>query len=49
MYDEAELLEAKRQINFNVHKIQELIKTFEAKGQPERVNTKNNQRAQRTI
>lgn len=36
MYDEAELLEAKRQIDSTVHKIQEVIKTFEAKEQPER-------------
>ncbi|MCA5597713.1 MULTISPECIES: hypothetical protein [Lactiplantibacillus] len=36
MYDEAELLEAKRQIDSTVHKIQEVIKTFEAKEQLER-------------
>lgn len=36
MYDEAELLEAKRQIDSTVHKIQEVVKTFEAKEQPER-------------
>lgn len=36
MYDEAELLEAKRQIDSTVHKIQEVIKTFEAKEEPDR-------------
>ena len=36
MYDEAELLEAKRQIDSTVHKIQEVIKTYEAKEQLER-------------
>lgn len=36
MYDEAELLEAKRQIDSTMHKIQEVIKTLEAKEQPDR-------------
>ncbi|WP_318765009.1 hypothetical protein [Lactiplantibacillus carotarum] len=36
MYDEAELVEAKRQIDSTVHKIEEVIKTFEAKERPER-------------
>lgn len=36
MYDEAELVEAKRQIDSTVHKIWEVTKTLEAKGQPER-------------
>lgn len=36
MYDEAELVEAKRQIDSTVHKIQEVIKTLEAKNQLER-------------
>lgn len=36
MDDEVELLEAKRQIDSTVHKIQEVIKTFEAKEQLER-------------
>lgn len=35
MYDEAELVEAKRQIDSIVHKIQEAIKTLEAKEQPD--------------
>lgn len=36
MYDEAELVEAKRQIDLTVHKIQAVIKTLEAKEQSER-------------
>ncbi len=36
MDDEVELLEAKRQIDSTVHKIQEVIKTLKAKEQPER-------------
>ncbi|WEE35631.1 hypothetical protein [Lactiplantibacillus paraplantarum] len=39
MYDEAELLKAKRQIDSTVRKIQEVIKTLEAKDQPERYKT----------
>ncbi|ETY73162.1 hypothetical protein [Lactiplantibacillus fabifermentans] len=36
MYDEAELLEAKRQIDSTLHKIREVVKTFEAKEEPSR-------------
>ncbi|BDZ32019.1 hypothetical protein RA086_12315 [Lactiplantibacillus sp. WILCCON 0030] len=36
MYDEAELLEAKRQIDSTLHKIREVEKTFEAKDDPSR-------------
>ena len=36
MYDEAELLEAKRQIDSTLHKIREVVKTFEAKEDPSR-------------
>ncbi|APB86751.1 MULTISPECIES: hypothetical protein [Lactobacillaceae] len=36
MDDEVELLEAKRQIDSTVHKIQEVIKTLEAKEDPDR-------------
>jgi len=36
MYDEAELLEAKRQIDSTLHKIREVVKTFEAKDEPSR-------------
>ncbi|MFC6200413.1 hypothetical protein ACFP1L_00720 [Lactiplantibacillus nangangensis] len=36
MYDEAELLEAKRQIDSTLHKIHEVVKTFEAKEDPSR-------------
>lgn len=36
MYDVDELLEAKRQIDSALHKIREVIKTFEAKEDPSR-------------
>ena len=36
MYDEAELVEAKRQIDSTLHKICEVVKTFEAKEDPSR-------------
>lgn len=36
MYDVDELLEAKRQIDSTLHKIREVIKTFEAKENPSR-------------
>jgi len=36
MYDEAELVEAKRQIDSTLHKIREVVKTFEAKENPSR-------------
>ena len=36
MYDEAELIEAKRQIDSTLHKIREVVKTFEAKEDPSR-------------
>ncbi|WP_137626485.1 hypothetical protein [Lactiplantibacillus pingfangensis] len=36
MYDEAELVEAKRQIDSTLHKIREVVKTFEAKDEPSR-------------
>lgn len=36
MYDEAELVEAKRQIDSTLHKIREVVKTFEAKEDPSR-------------
>ncbi|PTM21968.1 hypothetical protein DA798_08130 [Lactobacillus sp. PFC-70] len=36
MYEVDELLEAKRQIDSTLHKIQEVIKTFEAKENPSR-------------
>ena len=36
MYDEAELVEAKRQIDSTLHKIREVVKTFEAKKDPSR-------------
>ncbi|VDG20293.1 hypothetical protein [Lactiplantibacillus mudanjiangensis] len=36
MNDETELLEAKRQIDSTIHKIREVIKTFEAKENPAR-------------
>ncbi|ARN89357.1 hypothetical protein AZI09_01680 [Levilactobacillus brevis] len=36
MYDVDELLEAKRQIVSTLHKIREVIKTFEAKENPSR-------------
>ena len=36
MYNEAELLEAKRQIDSTLHKIREVVKTFEAKDDPSR-------------
>lgn len=36
MYDVDELLEAKRQIDSTLHKIREVIKTFEAKENPNR-------------
>ena len=36
MYDVDELLEAKRQIDSTLHKIREVVKTFEAKENPNR-------------
>lgn len=36
MYEVDELLEAKRQIDSTLHKIREVVKTFEAKEKPER-------------
>ena len=36
IYAKEELIEAKRQIDSTLHKLRETIKTFEAKGNPER-------------
>ena len=36
MYEVDELLEAKRQIDSTLHKIREVVKTYEAKENPER-------------
>lgn len=35
-YTEEDLLEAERQIGSTIHKLQEVVKTLEAKGDPER-------------